>query len=234
MNLKIFVSILLIGSFIGCSSKKDVDIMESVPKLQVVKKAEPVIKKKGALYSRRGASLFSDKKDLQIGDIVQVLIEETLTNDSTNSRTTGKTNSNSLGGGLLVPHSTTTSGTAAKLNKVNGLLGIGFGAESKNSFKGSSSSSVDEEFTTTVSAIIEQTYQNGNYLIKGSKVMLVNGQKQTIKISGVIRPYDISPENTVYSNQLANLKVLFNQDGDESDSTRKPWGSKILEAISPF
>ena len=67
-----------------------------------------------------------------------------------------------------------------------------------------------------------------------SKEMLINGQKQNIKISGVIRPYDISPDNTVNSNQLANLKILYIKDGEENDALEKPWGTKIIESIWPF
>ena len=33
--------------------------------------------------------------------------------------------------------------------------------------------------------------ENGNYFISGKREILVDRQKQTIQISGVIRPYDI-------------------------------------------
>ena len=52
-------------------------------------------------------------------------------------------------------------------------------------------------FETTISAIIEETYQNGNYYIKGRKEMLIEGQKQNIVVSGVIRPYDITSNNSI-------------------------------------
>ena len=237
MNLKfnIIVLVLLSILFIGCTSKPEIDI-DTTPKMQVPKKTTPVVKRKGTLYSKKGASLFADKKDLQIGDIIQVLISETLTNDSTNSKATTKTNSNSLGGGLITPLTgvTPTNSTQQKIDKFNRNLGLGFTSTSSSSFKGSAKSAADEEFTTVISAIIEQTYQNGNYFIKGSKEMLINGQKQNIKISGVIRPYDISPDNTVYSNQLANLKILYQKDGDENDALNKSWGTKIIETIWPF
>jgi len=231
------ISLLLVSLvFIGCSTKPEIDI-DTTPKMQVPKKIAPIIKRKGTLYSKRGASLFADKKDLQVGDIIQVLISETLTNDSTNSRETKKNNSSSLGGGVIVPingNTSLTKGSQNRVNKFNSNFGLGFNTTSSGSFKGSAKSVADEEFTTVISAIIEQTYQNGNYFIKGSKEMLINGQKQNIKISGVIRPYDISPDNTVYSNQLANLKILYVKDGEENDALNKPWGTKLIETIWPF
>ena len=228
----LFTSILSILIFSGCSNKPQIDI-DTTPKMQVPKQINPSVKRKGALYSRKGASLFADKKDLQLGDIIQVMIQETLTNDSTNSRDLKKTNSTSIGGGLFAPSTGVTS-TQGTVNKLNSATGIGFSSATTNSFKGSSKSAADEEFTTTISAIIEQTYQNGNYFIKGSKEMLINGQKQNIKISGVIRPYDISPENTVFSYQLANLKILYQKDGEENDALNQNWGTKLIESISPF
>ena len=234
MRFKILISIILIFILNGCSNskKQQIDINTS-PKMQVPKKVEPVVKNKGSLYSRKGASLFADKKDLQVGDIIQILIEETLTNDSTNSRETKKENGTSLGGGIFASPSGGTNeyGIAKQLNSA---VNIGFKTDTANSFKGSSKSNADEEFTTTISAIIEQTYQNGNYFIKGSKEMLINGQKQTIKISGIIRPYDISPDNTVYSYQLANLKILYEKDGVEMDALEKGWGTKAIEKVWPF
>lgn len=226
-------SFLIILILAGCATKPEIDV-DTTPKMQVPKKIAPAVKKKGALYSRRGASLFADKKDLQVGDIIQILIEETLTNDSSDSREIKKDNSSSLGAGTFTAPATGSSGPANLAKKLNNVFGVGFSSTSTNSFKGSAKSSADEEFTTSISAIIEQTYQNGNYFIKGTKEMLINGQKQDIKISGVIRPYDISPENTVYSYQLANLKILYEKDGEEVDALKKGWGTKLIDSIWPF
>lgn len=233
-NLIILISVGIF--FAGCStSKKNINI-EQKPKLQVPKQLAPVVSNKGSLYSRRGASLFSDKKDLQIGDIIQIYIDETLTNDSTDTKNTKRTSSTGLGGGIFGPGSEggTTGGTAAKLTKeINRFTNVGFSAGSENSFTGSQTQSSDEEFTTVVSAIIQETYQNGNYLVMGTKEVLINGQKQNLKISGVIRPYDITPDNTVYSYQLANLKIYYEKEGVE-EALDKPWGSKAIESVWPF
>lgn len=227
------ILLVIISFFInGCSTvEKNINIKQK-PKLQVPKVVQPVAKKKGSLYSRRGASLFSDKKDLQIGDIIQIYIDETLTNESSDSKTTSRDSTTALNGGAFtnITPGSTVGDVATKLNR---NIGIGFSAGSSNGFNGSQSQSSDEEFTTVISAIIQETYQNGNYLVMGTKQMLLNGQKQNIKISGVIRPYDISPDNTVYSYQLANLKVFYEKDGVE-EALDKPWGSKAIESIWPF
>ena len=64
--------------------------------------------------------------------------------------------------------------------------------------------------------------------------MLIDEQKQEIIIAGVIRPYDISPENSILSSQIANLKVLYKKDGEEQDVMHEKWGSKLLKMLWPF
>ena len=226
--------IILLGS--GCTKKPTID-MKTIPKLQQPKKLQPIAKrKKGALYSRQGASLFADKKDLQIGDILQVIVQETLKNDSKGSRAVSKAGTTSLGGGLLTSMTGVTPSNRAKkiMDNANNNLGIGFTSATTNTFAGAPTSKVDEKFSTTISVIIEQIYQNGNYFVKGSKEFLIDDQKQYMAISGVIRPYDITPENTIYSQQLANLKIKYSKDGEENDVNHKSWGTKFLETIWPF
>lgn len=220
--------------FIGCSTyNQTIDIKEK-PILQVPKKPDPIVRKKGSLYTRKGPSLFSDKKDLQVGDIIKVFIFEKLDNTSIDTMESSKASSTGIGGGLVTNRSPGNTAIDNLTKKTNHLLGLGFNANSSNSLSGSVEAKSNEEFATEISAVITQTYQNGNYFIEGSKQMLINGQKQIIKISGLIRPYDITPENTINSSQLANLKILYNKAGKEMQSVDKPWGSDLIENVAPF
>lgn len=228
----IFLFILL---FVGCSSSKQ-ELEFEKPEIQIPKKSPEPRKNKGSLYSIQGTSLFADKKDLQVGDIIQIVINEDLTSKSNNKRELSSNTNNSLGGGILSATGTNTLGeTAGNLtNKLNRNLGVDFGTKSSTSDKGSVKTQLDETFETTISAIIEETYQNGNYYIKGKKEMLIEGQRQEIIISGVIRPYDITSDNSINSSQVANLKLLYDKDGTEADVLETPWGSKLIRSIWPF
>ena len=226
-----FILILLPFIFLGCAVTSEPELDFNKPDVQIPKKPPEPIKNKGSLYSQRGTSLFADKKDLQVGDIIQIVISEDLTSKSTNKRELSSTRDNSLGGGLLA--STGTNGLSSVANKVNSTLGVGFSTNSDSSDKGSVKTSLDETFETTVSAIIEETYENGNYYIKGRKEMLVEGQKQEIIVSGVIRPYDITSDNSINSSQIADLKLLYDKDGTESEILETPWGLKLIRKIWP-
>ena len=234
MKLVIYISLTSL-LFLGCASQEP-DIHFEKPEIQIPKKAPEVKKNKGSLYSMQGTSLFADKKDLQIGEIIQIVINEDLTSKSNNKRELSSNRKTNLGGGVFAATGNNTLGetTEGLTNKANRNLGVNFGTESSSADKGSVKTQFDETFETTISAIIEETYQNGNYYIKGKKEMLIEGQKQNVIISGVIRPYDISSDNSINSSQIANLKLLYEKDGTESDILETPWGTKIIRSIWPF
>jgi flagellar L-ring protein precursor FlgH len=219
---------------VGCS--KPQEIAFEAPKVQVPKKQPPTVRKKGSLYSKRGASLFADKKDLQVGDIIQVVINEALTKDTNNKRELTNDRTNALGGGLLTPMAgnVLSGGTASRSERFNKQFGVDFNTTSNESTTGEVKTKVDESFETTISVIIQDTYQNGNYYIKGSKDLLIDEQHQEIVVSGVIRPYDITPENSIMSSQIANLKVMYKKEGEEQDIMHVPWGYKVMRALWPF
>ena len=64
--------------------------------------------------------------------------------------------------------------------------------------------------------------------------MLIEGQKQEVIVSGVIRPYDITSDNSINSSQIANLKLLYDKNGVESDILETPWGLKVVRTLWPF
>ncbi|PHO17849.1 flagellar biosynthesis protein FlgH [Malaciobacter molluscorum LMG 25693] len=235
MNLIIisFIVSILLSGCIATEEKLDF----TKPQMQLPKPpAQQVVRKKGSLYTRKGPSLFADKKDLQIGDIIQIRIDESLSSDTKNKRELTREDKTNLGGGLLTPMTgNVLGGTVGNIaNKFNKVAGVSFGSTNNSTNNGEAKTTLDESFSTTISAIIEQTYQNGNYYIKGNKQLLIDGQKQELIISGVIRPYDITPDNSISSSQIANLKILYVKNGEEKDVMHTPWGTKLLQKIWPF
>ena len=153
-----------------------------------------------------------------------------MSNTSNSKRELKKDNSISIGGGLFTPTTgNTLGGTGSGLtNKFNRNFGVDYNSKGSSNFKGEAKSNIAESFETALSVIIEETYQNGNYYVKGSKQLLIDGQMQEIIISGVIRPYDITPDNSILSTQIANLKIMYKKDGEEADTTKVPFIFKLL------
>lgn len=236
--MRIVLSVFTLGLFfLGCSSHPvDPQITMKPPAYieQIPPKApEQVIANPGSLFGRGDNPLFSDLKAMHPNDIVTVVINEVTAQSSTGAKNISENNSDSLGGGLI-----TNNGSNSLLGKVtdkiNSVSQIGFEAGSSNSYTGSGTNTRNDTFSTTISARIIKILSNGNYFIEGSRELLLNGEKQIVQISGVIRPYDIDQTNSINSKYIADAKILYKTEGEIDRATTKPWGSKFVESIWPF
>ncbi|NDJ27866.1 flagellar basal body L-ring protein FlgH [Campylobacter sp. MIT 12-5580] len=184
----------------------------------------------GSLFGKGDNPLFSDKKAMNVNDLVTVTIQESTTQSTQANKATSKTNNTNLGGATL-----TAGGALSSIaNTISDYSNIGFGTNSNSNYTGQGSQTRNESFNTTISTRVIKILANGNYFIEGSRELLINGEKQTIQLSGVIRPYDIGQDNTIDSRYIADAKILYKTEGDVARSTRKPWGTSIFEAIWPY
>ncbi|MGE5479058.1 MAG: flagellar basal body L-ring protein FlgH [Chloroflexota bacterium] len=151
-------------------------------------------------------SLFSDVKAFKQGDAVTVIIVEDTRAD--NSATTSNGRTTELGGSVA-------AGSGSTDFDANANLGT------SNNFRGSGSSSRDESIRSKLSARVVSVDQNGNLKIEGARSTKVNGETQKIIISGMVRPVDITSDNSVYSYNIMDLTLTIDGEGSVS-STQEP------------
>lgn len=186
----------------------------------------------GSLFGQGDNPLFADLKAMHLNDVVTVTITERTAQTSTGNKALTKQNSDALGAGITTAAGGGVLGTISK--NLNEVGNIGFTTGSNSSFTGTGSNTRNETFSTTISARIIKILNNGHYFIEGSRELLINGEKQIIQVSGVIRPYDIDKNNNIDSKYIADAKILYKTEGDIDQTTTKPWGSKFMETIWPF
>ena len=236
-KLMIFLSGFSLVLFSGCANKSVDPKIAMRPPAYVeqlpAQEKEGQIQNEGSLFGKGDNPLFSDRKAMNVNDLVTVVIDENILQSSSAKKSLSKNTNDKLGGGIF----TTTGNNAAvngAINKVNGLTNIGFGTNSQNSFSSKGDNTRTEKFTTTISARVIKILNNGNYFIEGRREMLINGEKQIIQVSGVARPEDIDSSNTIVSTKIADAKILYKTQGDIGKSTNQGWGSKILNTVWPF
>lgn len=234
--VRVASSLVALLYFSGCSSHpvdpkitmKPPTYVEELPS----RVNENIPSNQGSLFGQGDNPLFADLKAMRVNDVVTVTITEKTAQSSTGKKSLEKESSSNLGAGI------TTAGGGGVMGKVSNQLNkvgnIGFEAGSNSAFAGSGTNSRNESFTTTISARIIKVLTNGNYFIEGSRELLINGEKQLVQISGVIRPYDIDQYNNIDSKYIADAKILYKTEGDIDQTTTKPWGSKFMESIWPF
>ncbi|MGA9121591.1 MAG: flagellar basal body L-ring protein FlgH [Bacteroidota bacterium] len=159
-------------------------------------------------------SLFSDQKAGRVGDAVMILVVEESSASNAAKTTTSRQSDLSL----------SASGKTGSSNLPDVGLGIGTG----NSFKGEGGTSTNGSVRAKLSARIDSVFPNGNLWINGTRTIVVNGEEQTIRITGVVRPSDIAYDNSVLSYNIAEARISFEGNGIVSRAQGPGWITKLL------
>jgi flagellar L-ring protein precursor FlgH len=233
MNKTHLTLLLTLLAFSGCSQHvvdpeidfKPPEYVEQLPSRETHENMES----QGSLFGQGDNPLFSDHKAMHVHDIVTVMIAEDARSSSSNTKKLAETDVSALGGGVFTGGP--SSQGVAGLNK---LSDIGYTANSSSSYDGSGNSALNNSLSITVSARVVKILTNGNYFISGRREILVDGEKQIVQLSGVIRPFDIDQNNQINSAQMADAKILYKTEGDLKRATQQGWGTKLVQAIWPF
>ena len=77
-------------------------------------------------------------------------------------------------------------------------------------------------------------FPNGDLGIEGTKEVTINRERQILRIRGVVRPRDITPNNVVLSTAIANMEVVFDGKGIVSDANKPGFLFRLLQWATPF
>jgi len=222
--------------FVGCATHPmDPTIDMKPPKYveEMPSKDNEIVTNPGSLFANSD-NLFSDTKAKKVNDIVTVIITEQISQSSKSSKKL--TESNQDNGGLFdmsISGGVSLGGRNYPLRKT----GISLNLPSMNSnraFNGSGAQNRQEKFQTTISARIVKVLKNGNYFIFGKREIFIDGEKQIIELSGVIRPEDIDPNNQIDSKYIADAKIKYVTEGDIKEYTTPNWFEKFWSRIVPW
>jgi flagellar L-ring protein precursor FlgH len=180
---------------------------------------------------RRTRSLVTDDVARDVGDILTIVIAERSVIDQSTNRSGAKTTDRSA-----------QSGGTLDLANVIGAVGesifdfprIDASAKSSNTFDGESDYDTTRIFSDQITVTVHDVQPNGNMVVLGTRTREVAGDKQTVQVSGVVRPSDISFNNTVASDRVAEFHLVHKTSGFENRYTRPGWLTRLLNIITPF
>lgn len=234
--LILFMAAFLIAS--GCAKKPDFE-NESLQKsykeeVEAYKRMQANKVQTASLWDDRsnGSSLFLDYKARQVGDLVVINIVENSSASNNNSTDTSKTSNHasSMTNILGLP---TNLGITNFLGKGN-PLDPSLESDSSATFKGSGKKSKSDSLNATIAARIIDILPSGNLVIEGQREIIIDQEKQTIKISGIVRQKDIDADNTVLSTSVADAKISYSGKGILTDSNTPGWLSTLISWIWPL
>ncbi len=170
-------------------------------------------------------SLYTDHKAYKVGDIVTILVVESTEGYQSASLKTQKQQSisggmgmSSWGGGVLSPFPYVPS----------------WGAGGQEYQDGSGKSTRKGGLIAKISARVEKVLSNNNLVIKGTKIIQINDDKQNLIIEGIIRPEDIGSDNTVLSTFVADAKIKYEGKGPIGEKTSPGILTRILDWLGLF
>jgi flagellar L-ring protein precursor FlgH len=181
----------------------------------------------GSIFSRAGQdSLLGQDRARQAGDILTVLIDEQVSASSSASNN-------------AIRNSATTALTPIALADLNRRLGKAWASDmnpAESSIESSGEGSAEQEgrIAGEVTAVVTEVLPNGLLAIRGYKRLELARGVQLIRLTGLVRPMDIQPDNTVRSRRLADADISVASRGELADASRAGWMNRALLKLWPF
>lgn len=111
---------------------------------------------------------------------------------------------------------------------------LDYTSDGETKFDGKSNYGSDNSLTDEVTVTVQDVLPNGNLVIAGDRVRDVEGDRQTIKVSGIVRPSDVTFDNTVTSTKVSNFKIAYSGKGSARQYTRPGWLGRLMDLFNPF
>lgn len=172
----------------------------------------------GSLFDSAGAQdLYDDTKPRGIGDIVTILLEEKTQAKKSASSDLDKSTDLSMDPLVLGGKPLTI-----------GERDLSYEVSNANKFAGSTSADQSNSIKGSISVEVIEVLANGNLLVRGEKWLTLNTGDEYIRVSGTIRPDDISQENTIASTRIANARIQYSGTGDRQDVQEQGWLARFF------
>ena len=179
----------------------------------------------GAIYNgRQSDQWFGRGRNFRVGDIVTILLDEATQGERTQSANLSRKSTNDV----------VTAGVATKLANRSSIFGGINLNEAEITSSGSGDIGQGATLKGEISVTVVEVLANGNLVVRGEKQMALSEGTEVIQVSGIIRPDDVSRNNTVRSRRLTNAQFIYRGTGDIANASRAGWGTRALLKFWPF
>jgi flagellar L-ring protein precursor FlgH len=180
----------------------------------------------GAIYQvGRDVALFENPIARHVGDVVTIVLSEATNAQKSATTTTSKSTNDTLPGMSLFGSPVTIHGASVLSANINDA----------SKFNGAGNSAQSNSLTGFVTATVAKVLPNGNLYLKGEKKIWINQGQENVVLSGVIRPIDLAPDNSIPSSRVANARISYGGKGAIADANAQGWLSRFFNSPwTPF
>ena len=173
----------------------------------------PPIQNSGSIYqSGYDMRLFEDNKAMRVGDVLTIKLQELTQAKKADDLNAKKDNSLLASAPMILGNPTSVE---AEIKTTKDFKGEG-AANQSNSLRGD------------ISVTVIEVLPNGNLKVRGEKRVTLNQGNEYVRLSGIVRPVDIDPNNTIASDKVADATIMYIGDGAMADASKMGWLSRII------
>ena len=169
------------------------------------------------------AGLSNDLRAHRQNDLVTVRVSELVTATGTADSSLDKNSSATASIGSLF-------GLESKLPGVIDPTNLASPGAS-STFTGSGSTGRSGSLTAVLTARIAEVLPNGDLALEGVREIDINGDRQIIVLTGVVRPVDVGPGNVVASTAIGQMRIRYFGRGLIKDNLQPGLLVRILNKI---
>ena len=184
----------------------------------------------GSIFHSSQNGLFAtDQRARRVGDILTVSFNETYS--ATKAQTASSSKADNFG--VTLPTGLPNIFTGG-FDKDAGGNGAGLSAGTTRSFAGAGNAVQSNSFSGLLSVTVVRVFENGNMEVAGQKELMLNNGNEYVRVRGVVRPEDVSANNIVSSNRLADAQIRYTGSGQLADSSKQGWLSELMRTFHHF
>lgn len=221
--MRLISLLVLIACVSGCASTYEPVVQANDPDFAPVVPDIPrdnIVEDGGLFRPYMANSLYSDVTARRVGDIITVtLSENTSATKSAGTATSKASNAD-------VQPITGLGGNAVNI----GPQSIQLGVAASNDFTGDASANQSNSLSGAISVTVVDVLPNQNLVIRGEKWLTLNHGNEYIRLTGIIRAADISPENEIMSTKIANARIQYSGTGSFARAQEKGWLTKFFDS----
>jgi flagellar L-ring protein precursor FlgH len=182
----------------------------------------------GSLWGQNNQGLFHDLRAKKLGDVLTVIID--INDKAQFDNASGRSREAGSKGSLAAALGFGGFGAADRSGKLSGSMD---GSASTHS-KGQGTIDRSEKLHLSVAAVVSEVLPDGNLLVSGSQEVRVNYEVRVLNVAGIVRTLDISADNTIAYDKIAEARVSYGGRGRISEVQQPAWGQRLYDAVAPF
>ncbi|KGP63696.1 hypothetical protein EP47_04860 [Legionella norrlandica] len=207
------VSILLTGcnGFLGHDDSFFPGLPANIP---------PPPKRNGTIYQPGyEMTLYQDKIARRVGDVLTIRLEETTKGEyKSKTKTDKKAQLNyptPIFYGQVLPELQVQTNT-------------------QQTFDGSGNSDQSNKLMGTMSVTVIDVMANGNLVVQGESWVNINQGREYLRLRGIVRQIDISPDNIVSSQRIADAQINYGAQGQAGYASSGGLITKLFNRFYPY